>query len=306
MKVRLFALLVALALVPLFGSAVSAAEVPPPGLVWVTWDLVTMQAPGQPAEDTTGAGLTIAFTGDGRVSGSAGCNQFTGTYRVEAEGQLAFSPLAATLRACTETKVSERETRYFATLREVAGFVLVGTTGLRLTFEHQGMQLVYQRGAALATAQVTGTALYLPRILPPPTSVVTVQLLDTSRQDVPAVVLAEQQIQTKGGGPPYAFTLVYDPARIVATGTYAVQARLEDKGQLLFRSTRAYLVITQGRPTSGVEVVMDLTGTPQLPTTGGGGMAGAGPAPSPALALALGGLLLAVGGWQRKRWRTRS
>jgi hypothetical protein len=44
-------------------------------------------------------------------------------------------------------------------LGEVGGYVLDSPTRLRLTFPQQGLQLVYQRGAAVATGSVTGTAI---------------------------------------------------------------------------------------------------------------------------------------------------
>jgi uncharacterized lipoprotein YbaY len=214
---------------------------------------------------------------------------------------MGFTPLASTRRACTGNDVMEREGRYFATLGEVGGYLLDSPTRLRLTFPQQGLQLVYQRGAAVATGNVTGTAIYLPRILPPADSVVIVQLQDTSRQGAPAVMLAEQRIPTNGGGPPYAFTLTYDPAKIVANGTYTVRAQIEANGQLLFISTRAYRVITQGQPTSGIEIVMDPTGAPLLPPTGGGGMATAGGWSGLPLVITLGGLLLTLGLLRRRQ-----
>lgn len=295
MRCHLLAIFIGLVLLPLAGfQSVLAADLPP-GMRSVTWELVTLQAAGQPAEDTTGTGLTIIFHADGTVSGSGGCNQFSGSYIVGDEGTMGFTPLASTRRACTGNGIMEREGRYFTILGEVGGYVLDSPTRLRLTFPQQGLQLVYQRGAAVATGSVTGTAIYLPRILPPADAVVIVQLQDTSRQGATAVVLAEQRIPTNGGGPPYAFTLTYDPAKIVASGTYAVRAQLEANGQLLFVSTRAYLVITQSHPTSGIEIVMDPTGAPLLPPTGGGGMASDGGWSGLPLVITLSGLLLTLG-----------
>lgn len=294
----------------------SGEEAAPPAALLGSWELVTLQAAGQPAEETTGAGLTIAFAADGRVSGSGGCNQFSGTFTVATEGQLAFLPLAATARACLQSGVAEREARYFATLREVGGYLLDGTTGLRLTFEHQGMQLAYRRatpgipatgkGGTAAPAQVTGTVTHRQRILLPPSAVVLVQLVDVSRQGAPAIVLAEQSITTGGAAPPYPFTLPYDTAQIAARNTYAVQARITVDGQLRFISRQAYLVITQGHPTSDIEVIVDAAGggTPNLPSTGGGGMAGRGSRGGGWLLLGISGsLLVAMQPWLIRRGR---
>lgn len=116
-------------------------------MVGVTWTLDTLQSNGQAAESTTGIGLTITFGADGRVSGSGGCNQFSGTYAADTAGKLTFSPLAATKIGCAAA-INDRETRYFTTLQEVSGYALDGSSTLRLTFAQSGRQLVYQSAAA--------------------------------------------------------------------------------------------------------------------------------------------------------------
>ncbi len=189
---------------------------------------------------------------------------------------------------------------------------------LVVAFCAAGFLLAAPVGAA--PARVTGTALYLQRIALPPTAVLTVQLVDISRQDAPATVIATQMIPTSGQAPPYAFALVYDTTAISPNLTYAVQARIEDGGQLLFRTTQAYLVITQGRPTVIDVTLTQVTGqgspapsaspapsvTPNLPTTGGGGMAGSSDDPRFWLfgfagLFAVGGALLFVRGRVRAR-----
>jgi heat shock protein HslJ len=67
-----------------------------------------------------GAEVFAVFGDDGRVSGSGGCNQFTGPYTVEGDA-LAIGPLAATLRACLAPEgVGEQEAACFAALGRVA------------------------------------------------------------------------------------------------------------------------------------------------------------------------------------------
>ena len=104
-------------------------------------------------------------------------------------------------------------------------------------------------------ATVTGTVAYRERIALPPTAVIKVQLVDVSRADAPAVVLGEQLIEAGGRQVPFAFEIPYDPARIDQRYTYAVQARIENDGQLLFINDQRYAVITRGAPT---EVAMML------------------------------------------------
>ncbi len=111
------------------------------------------------------------------------------------------------------------------------------------------------------TGKVTGTVAYRERIALPPTAVVKVQLVDVSRADAKAVVLGEQIIEAKGRQVPFAFEIPYDPAKIEASHSYAVQARIEDAGQLWFINDQRYAVITRGAPTK-VDLVLKAVGGP--------------------------------------------
>ena len=69
--------------------------------------------------------LTADFAGDGHVSGSGGCNSFSGSY--EASGsKLRIGPLAATQRACAESDRNEQEQGYFAALESARSFEQIG------------------------------------------------------------------------------------------------------------------------------------------------------------------------------------
>lgn len=104
-------------------------------------------------------------------------------------------------------------------------------------------------------AAVSGTVFYLQRIALPSDASLAVKLTDISKQDVPAVTIAEQKI-TPPGQVPIPFELQYDPAKIDPRLTYAVQARIEQGGRLLFISNRIFPVITRGNPKQ-VEVKVD-------------------------------------------------
>jgi len=99
-----------------------------------------------------------------------------------------------------------------------------------------------------ASAQVTGTVTYRERIALPPSAVIKVQLVDVSRADAPAVVLGEQLIETAGSQVPFSFAIAYAPTGIDERMNYAVQARIEVGGRLLFVSDQHYAVITRGAP----------------------------------------------------------
>jgi putative lipoprotein len=101
---------------------------------------------------------------------------------------------------------------------------------------------------AAVNARVTGTLSYMQRIALPPTALIKVQLADVSRADAPADVLGEQAIQAAGKQVPFSFEIGYDPARIDARHSYAIQARIEVDGKLRFVSDQHYAVITRGAP----------------------------------------------------------
>jgi heat shock protein HslJ len=80
--------------------------------------LVTSLA-GSPVA-TDGQAASIAFTLDGKVSGSTGCNRFMGGFALTGE-TLTFGPLAGTRMACPEA-LMQQESRMFELLAAVRGF----------------------------------------------------------------------------------------------------------------------------------------------------------------------------------------
>jgi YD repeat-containing protein len=133
---------------------------------------------------------------------------------------------------------------------------------VRVTNANNGKQLLEINGEvqveAMSTQQetVSGTVSYRQRIALPPNTQIVVQLLDVSRQDAPAEVLATETITLGDRQVPVPFTLAYNPDRIIANNTYAVNARILVDGNLQFISTTRYAVITQGAPNQ-VDVVVD-------------------------------------------------
>lgn len=93
---------------------------------------------------------------------------------------------------------------------------------------------------------VSGTVTYLPRIGLPDDAVVTVELLDVSWMDVPAVVMASQRIVTSGRQVPIRYSLSYDRASISERNTYTVRATIRLGDQLIWTSDTANPVITNG------------------------------------------------------------
>jgi len=115
-------------------------------------------------------------------------------------------------------------------------------------------------GDGTSVGKVSGTVTYRERIALPPTALIKVQLVDVSRADAPAIVIGEQITQAAGKQVPFSFEIPFDPARIEASHTYAVQARIEQDGKLRFISDRHYAVITRGAPTH-VDIVLRSVGS---------------------------------------------
>ncbi|MEP7177239.1 MAG: YbaY family lipoprotein [Gemmatimonadales bacterium] len=96
---------------------------------------------------------------------------------------------------------------------------------------------------------VSGTVAYRERIALPPDAIVTVTLVDISRQDVAARVIAETTIRPDGRQVPLPFELSYDPKKIESNRTYALRATIRSGGQLMFTTDAVQRVITQDSPT---------------------------------------------------------
>ena len=89
------------------------------GPVWVAQNIA-----GAPV--TRDTQITLQLGADGRASGRAGCNDYTGPYTLSGDA-LSFGLMAATKMACAPA-VMDHEQRYFDTLAKVKRYA-VGTMG---------------------------------------------------------------------------------------------------------------------------------------------------------------------------------
>jgi len=111
------------------------------GKVWVLTSLV-----GKPPLRATE--LTSEFTTGGKISGSAGCNQYSGSYTVSGSSFRISSPLASTRKACTRA-VELQETGFLKALASARSYSVSGAkltlksaSGKSLlTFKAQSQQL---------------------------------------------------------------------------------------------------------------------------------------------------------------------
>ncbi|MCL7454991.1 MAG: YbaY family lipoprotein [Anaerolineae bacterium] len=162
-----------------------------------------------------------------------------------------------------------------------------GSDGLGQTIAHLLLAVVALAGLAWALAgcgssaeeaSVTGTVAYPQPAEPPAGMVLIVQIQDIFVANAPPTVLGEQRIHDPGT-PPVDFEIAYDPAAVDQAHSYIVHARIEDgSGSLLYTTMQNYAVITQGHPTQGINVVLEMVGSgaPDAETPSSGGLAPGG------------------------------
>jgi putative lipoprotein len=97
-----------------------------------------------------------------------------------------------------------------------------------------GAQAEHREANGMKT--IEGTVWYRERMVLPPNAEIRVTLEDVARADAPSDRLSTTSLEAQGG-PPFAFSLEYDPARLHDRGRYALRARIEANGRLLFTST---------------------------------------------------------------------
>ncbi len=109
------------------GTLTFFEEVPPEPLPLVgsQWELDSVFAGDAVSSTVAGTEVTMILADDGSVSGSSGCNTYSGTYTVDGDA-LSFGPLAGTKMACAED-VMAQETAFLTSLAEVAGSAIEGS-----------------------------------------------------------------------------------------------------------------------------------------------------------------------------------
>ena len=198
-----------------------------------------------------------------------------------ADAHLAMSPSSAELCAIVTTMPDAEDTDEFLALLDttrediIADLEATRSNMMQYESEGYGWQNIIDSSGALepqvggwllgalrmacepqAAATVTGTVTYRQRIALPPDSTVVVTLEDVSLADAPSTVIGGDMIRTSGQQVPIPYSVVYDPADIVAQNRYVVRAKIFYGDDLQWTSTTAYPVITQGGPTDDVEIMV--------------------------------------------------
>lgn len=99
------------------------------------WELVSM------GDQLTlgGTTLTLSFA-EGQAGGNAGCNSYSGAYRVEGD-TFTLDEVVSTLMACVDTAVMDQEQAYLAALHEVSSYSL--TDGTLVLYRADGSALKF-------------------------------------------------------------------------------------------------------------------------------------------------------------------
>ena len=104
----------------LLGVGAGAAE--HKGLAGTSWQLLQLGPNGALSENLP----TLTFSTDGKVSGSGGCNTFSGTATISGMA-IKFGALAATKKACSE-EVNAQETAYLKALEQAQTYEMRATS----------------------------------------------------------------------------------------------------------------------------------------------------------------------------------
>jgi len=122
----------------------------------------------------SGSVITAQFSTDGKVSGSAGCNRYSGSYTTSGNKISFPSPMASTMMMC-DSAVMDQETAYLNALSNVKTYsvkndqlTLFGSDGTTLgVYKAQSQDLSgstwdvisYNNGKQAVTSVMTGTSL---------------------------------------------------------------------------------------------------------------------------------------------------
>ncbi len=116
---------------------------------------------------------------------------------------------------------------------------------------------------------LSGNVLYLDRSALDPNAVIRVDLMH-SAADSPATVIATQSVNAEGRQVPIPFELTFDPAQIDPTQTYVLTAQILVNDAPVYVTHAAVPVITNGAPTTELELLLG----PVMTGTAGGTLTG--------------------------------
>lgn len=104
----------------------------PPELLDVEWVLIAYGDAGNPMVVEPGTRPTAVFAADGTISGSGGCNSFTGGFQTD-DGTITFSPVATTSMACESGM--DQESAYLGAFDSASSYQVEDGKYLRVDYD---------------------------------------------------------------------------------------------------------------------------------------------------------------------------
>lgn len=158
------------------------------------------------------------------VAGQVGVNRFSGSYKLDIAG-IEIGMLVSTLMA-GPTELMALEQRFG---KHLPGVHALSLDGDRLILGEGDRSIRLSRAAPAISVQ--GTVTYRERMMLPPSSVVTVELVELDDSSTELVIASD--VIADAAGPPVTFSLTTSGDR----GRLAVRARIvSDRGDLLWAS----------------------------------------------------------------------
>ncbi|MDD1706254.1 MAG: META domain-containing protein [Methanoregulaceae archaeon] len=94
----------------------------------LTWYLVSVSENGSPGTIVNGTTITALFDGNGTLSGSAGCNQYTAPYTGLPEKLAVGQPSATKINCGSPDGIMIQESRYLSTVQQSSAYTLRDNT----------------------------------------------------------------------------------------------------------------------------------------------------------------------------------
>lgn len=126
-------------------------------------------------------------------------------------------------------------------------FLLVGLLIIQLS-------PLFAAAQSLPMETIHGSIWYRERIMPPPDAEIKISLVDVAKKDIAATVVASRRFAV-ADGPPWDFSLQYDPQKLNSMGRYRLQVRLEAGGRLHFSST-SHVPAFDYDSTKGIKIML--------------------------------------------------
>ncbi|GMU80060.1 MAG: hypothetical protein AMXMBFR46_28470 [Acidimicrobiia bacterium] len=122
------------------GGALVFGALDPEEAIAGSWEVISYYRSDAVVSVITGTTITARFE-DGTVSGSTGCNEYSGSYEVDGRS-ITIGPLRTTRRACVDAAAGKQESDYLAALELARSFSLDGSN-LTLLREGGTIAVVY-------------------------------------------------------------------------------------------------------------------------------------------------------------------